>query len=75
MFLSLNSNFCAVEDLMSYCTCGENKKSMKTHQKIQWLTYIIILVFSVLPDCYRKSHERASSSWKQFNDCISIYAA
>lgn len=74
LFLPSNSNFCAIEDLISYCTCGENKKSVKTHQKIQCLTnIIIILVFLVLPDSYRKSHERACSSWKQLKGCISIY--
>lgn len=76
MFLPPNSNFCATEDLISYCTCGENEKSMKTHQKIQCLTnIIIILVVLVLPDSYRKSHKRACSPWKQFKDCISIYTA
>lgn len=76
VFLPPNSNFCATEDLISYCTCGENKKSVRTHQKIQCLTNIVIIVvFLVLPDCYRKSHERACSSWKQLKGCINIYTA
>lgn len=75
-FMFLPPNFCAIEDLISYCICGENEKSMKTHQKIQSFTnIIIILVFLVFSDSYGKSHERACSSWKQFTDFVSIYTA